>query len=79
MSDSKLIKDLQKKLSDMEKRLTQLESVVQKSSKPKVKREPSAYNKFMSSQSSVVKKEHPDWTQPQVMKEVARMWKEQKE
>lgn len=78
MSESvqKQIVALQKRLAVLEKKVLAFEStgVV----KEKVKREPSLYNKFMSSEGPSVRKANPDWHQPQVMKEVARRWNEQK-
>ena len=66
---------LQEQIDKLSKRLKTLEKNY-KLDNPKPKREPSAYNKFMSNELSKVKAKNPSWTQPQVMKEVAKMWKE---
>ena len=78
MSESvqKQIVALQKRLAGLEKKVLAFESAG--GGKEKVKREPSLYNKFMSSEGASVRKANPDWHQPQVMKEVARRWNEQK-
>ena len=79
MSDTqKQITSLQKQITALAKKLTDLEHVVKTSSKQKTQREPSAYNKFMSSEGSKIRNKHPDWKQPDVMREVARLWKEKK-
>ena len=77
MSESvqKQIAALQKRLAGLEKKVLAFESG---GVKEKVKREPSLYNKFMSSEGTTIRKANPDWNQPQVMKEVARRWNEQK-
>jgi hypothetical protein len=75
---------VQKQIAALQKRLLVLEKKVntadlgQTNVKEKVKREPSLYNKFMSSEGGAVRKANPGWNQPQVMKEVARRWNEQK-
>jgi len=75
---------VQKQIVALQKRLVMLEKKVSASykgdapAKEKVKREPSLYNKFMSSEGGVVRKANPGWNQPQVMKEVARRWNDQK-
>jgi hypothetical protein len=78
MSDSveKQLAQLAKKVTALEKKVAVLESG--KPVKEKVKREPSAYNKFMSAESVKIRKEFPEWKQPDVMKEVARRWNEKK-
>ena len=65
---------LQEQIDKLYKRVKALEKNY-KTDNPKPKREPSAYNKFMSSELPKVKKKNPDWQQADVMKEVARMWK----
>ena len=71
-----LIESLEKRVSVLEKHIKTLsKSVVPK---PKTTREPSEYNKFMSAKSKEIKKKHPDWKQPDVMKEVAKLWRAQK-
>ena len=70
-------------ISSLEKRISVLEKQIKSLSKgtvPKQKttREPSAYNKFMSEKSKEIKKKYPDWKQPDVMKEVAKLWHAQK-
>ena len=75
-SVQKQIVALQKRLAVLEKKVLVFESAG--GVKEKVKREPSLYNKFMSSEGASVRKANPDWTHPQVMKGVARRWNEQK-
>jgi len=79
MSESvqKQMAALQKRLGVLEKKVSGFDSGGPPA-KEKVKREPSLYNKFMSSEGSAVRKANPGWNQPQVMKEVARRWNEQK-
>ena len=79
MPDKKLeliIDSLEKRVSVLEKQIKTLSkgSVT----KPKTTREPSEYNKFMSQKSKEIKIKHPDWKQPDVMKEVAKLWRAQK-
>ena len=73
---------IEKKLLTLEKKLLAFESVkavtTTKPTKPKVVRSPSRYNKFMSSEGRKVKKANPSMGQPDVMREVARRWNEQK-
>ena len=78
MSDTqKQIAALQKQIASLEKKVSSFEKT-SKSAKPKVAREPSAYNRFMSSEGSKIRKKNPDWKQPDVMREVARLWREKK-
>jgi len=65
---------LQEQIDKLSRKVKALEKA-NKGDNPKPKREPSAYNKFMSSELPKVKKKNPEWTQPEVMKEVAKMWK----
>lgn len=44
----------------------------------KRKKAPSEYNKFMKRMSGVLRKENPGVKQPEIMKMVARKWREQK-
>ena len=74
---------VQKQLNMLEKKVAALEKKVAafdagKPVKEKVKREPSAYNRFMSSESVKIRNTNPKWAQPDVMKEVARRWNAQK-
>ncbi len=80
MSESTIQKQLaamQKKINSLEKKLAAFESQTPRK-KEKVKREPSAYNKFMSSEGTKIKNERPDLDQPSVMREVAKRWNAQK-
>ena len=78
MSDSvqKQLADLQKQINVLEKRLAQYEKGG--AVKEKVKRAPSKYNQFMSTENGKNRKENPDWDQSMVMKEVAKRWNAQK-
>lgn len=78
MSESveKQLAMLTKKLSVLEKKVAALENG--KPVKEKVKREPSAYNKFMSAESAKIRQANPSWKQPEVMREVARLWNQKK-
>jgi len=58
-------------------------SSLKKSSKmgskvPKVKRAPTEYNKFMSSNIGAIREKNPDMTSTEIFKEVAGMWSKQK-
>ena len=79
MSESvqKQIAALQKKVMALEKKVVGLESNTTPV-KEKVKRAPSAYNMFMSSENGKVRSENPTWDQPSVMKEIAKRWNAQK-
>ena len=65
---------LQDQIDKLARKVKALEKA-QKIDNPKPKREPSAYNKFMSTEGPKVKKKNPDWPQADVMREVAKMWK----
>ena len=67
---------LTRKVNALEKRLNAIESAGAKPAKQK--REPSAYNKFMSSENSKIRNANPTWDQADVMREVARRWNAQK-
>jgi len=45
----------------------------------KQKREPSAYNNFMKEQMPIFKAKNPDINARELMKEIGKLWKEQKE
>tara|TARA_B100000941_G_scaffold290767_1_gene274571 strand:- start:2024 stop:2278 length:255 start_codon:yes stop_codon:yes gene_type:complete len=67
-------KDLLKRIKDLEARVERLEKG--KSSKPKKKRKPSAYNNFFKTEMPKVKKEFPDMEHSKAFKEVSKRWKE---
>jgi len=66
--------DLESKIRKLEKRIKDLENGGEK--KPKQKRAPSEYNKFMKTEGVKIKSKNPTWSQPDIMREVARLWKE---
>ena len=68
--------DFGKKIKQLEARISQLEKGSGKSSKPKKKRKPSAYNLFFKSEMPKVKKEFPDMEHSKAFKEVSKRWKE---
>ena len=63
---------MQKQIASLEKRVVDLEK---NKSKPKTVRQPSAYNKFMSTEGSKLKKKNPELSQPDIMREVAKLWR----
>lgn len=67
-------KELLKRLKDLETKVEKLEKG--KSSKPKKKRKPSAYNMFFKTEMPKVKKEFPNMEHSKVFKEVTKRWKE---
>lgn len=70
----KQINALQKQIANLEKRISSFET----KGKPKVKREPSEYNRFMSTEGPKIKAQNPGIKQADVMKLVAQKWREQK-
>ena len=75
---------LSEEVSELRQRVVNLEKIVSQLSngnpklKPKVKREPSAYNKFMSEELKKLKFDNPGVKQADLMKMVATKWKEAK-
>ena len=51
--------------------------VPQKRKTQKRKKAPSKYNKFMQRMSPILRRENPNVRQPEIMKMIARKWKEQ--
>lgn len=68
--------DFGKKIKQLEARISQLEKGSSKSSKPKKKRKPSAYNIFFKTEMPKVKKEFPEMEHKKAFKEVSKRWKE---
>ena len=67
--------DFCKKIILLEARFSQLDKGSGKSSKPKKKRKPSAYNLFFKTEMPKVKKEFPDMEHSKAFKEVTKRWK----
>lgn len=65
---------MEEKIADLEKRIKQLE----KTKKPKVKRQPSAFNIFMKDALSHIKKDNPDVPHSEAFKMAAAMWQDDK-
>ena len=47
-------------------------------SKPKSKKGPSPYNKFVKKMSPIIRKQNPKLSQPDIMKLIAKEWNKQK-
>jgi hypothetical protein len=67
--------DFSKKIKQLEERIVRLEKASSKSSKPKKKRKPTAYNLFFKTEMPKVKKDFPGIEHSKAFKEVTRRWK----
>ena len=72
-------KDLKNKIKDLETEISNLKiNTKGKDKKPKKKREPNAYQKFVKTKFTQFKKENPDKSAPEIMKLIAQEWKKTK-
>ena len=72
-------KDLKTKIKELESEISSLkEGKKEKVIKPKKKREPNAYQKFVKTKFAQLKKVNPDKSAPELMKLIAQEWKKTK-
>lgn len=72
-------KDLKNKIKDLETEISNLKGNTKvKDIKPKKKREPNAYQKFVKTKFAQLKKENSGKTAPEIMKLIAQEWKKTK-
>ena len=72
-------KDLKNKIKELELEIKNIKGdTKEKVRKPKKKREPNAYQKFVKTKFTQFKKEHPDKSAPEIMKLIAVEWKKTK-
>jgi hypothetical protein len=72
-------KDLRTKIKELESEISSLkEGNKEKVVKPKKKREPNAYQKFVKTKFAQLKKVNPDKSAPELMKLIAQEWKKTK-
>jgi len=72
-------KDLRTKIKQLESEISSLkEGNKEKVVKPKKKREPNAYQKFVKTKFAQLKKVNPDKSAPELMKLIAQEWKKTK-
>ena len=72
-------KDLRTKIKQLESEISSLkEGNKEKVVKPKKKREPNAYQKFVKTKFAQLKKANPDKSAPELMKLIAQEWKKTK-
>jgi hypothetical protein len=75
-------KDLKNKIKELESEISNLKVNTKgkdkKDQKPKKKREPNAYQKFVKTKFAQLKKANPDKSAPELMKLIAQEWKKTK-
>jgi membrane-bound lytic murein transglycosylase len=75
-------KDLKNKIKELESEISNLKVNTKgkdkKDQKPKKKREPNAYQKFVKTKFDQFKKEESGKTAPEIMKLIAQEWKKSK-
>jgi|TARA_B100001094_G_C17943557_1_gene676861 cell division septum initiation protein DivIVA len=69
-------KELKERIKDLEKEIINLKD--KKEKKPKKKREPSGYQKFVKSKFAYFKEQNPGKTAPEIIKLIAQEWKKTK-